>query len=217
MDQPEPQPLVGLRILLCQLECHRVQVLCSLLGCHAGFEPSEHRHRGSCPVRQVVPSFHRCLVDHGNPVVRPDELLGAVERCRSHANHGERCLVELHGGADHARVGLELAPPQSVAQDDIRRGVRTVLIHLVVQPAQLRPHSQQVEVICRDFDARYISHRALPGQSRAGVAVVASDSSEGSAALLEVTQRRVRGGQQPSLRPNLMADLVEVRRITDRQ
>ncbi len=64
------------------------------------------------------------------------------------------CLVELHCRPDHAGIGIERAPPETVAQHHVGRRVGAMLIRRVEEPAHLRLDSQQIEIVAGDLDSR---------------------------------------------------------------
>src|SRR5579862_4601576 len=99
------------------------------------------------PLHEVVVSLDLLFVDHGNPEVGPEEELRAVESAGRHANDRERMLIEIDSYANDARIGIEVRPPEGVAQHDVWSGVGTLLVARVKEAAERGLHAKQIEVV----------------------------------------------------------------------
>jgi hypothetical protein len=212
-SSPQRLPVVRLGIFLCELGGDGAEIFGGLLGRYAGLQSTDDGDRGGCAVVQEVVAPELLFVQHGDPVVGPDEALGAVKLRGSDANDGERMLVELDGGADDCRVGVKRAAPESIAQDQIRRGVGAVLVGGVEEAACLRFDAEEVEVVAGDFVAVDFDGCVMPEQCRAGVSIDGGQSREGGVALAKVLEVGIRGRDEAEARPCLVAELVEALRV----
>ena len=148
-----------------------------------------------------------------DPVVRPREPLRAMERRRGHADHRERLLVQPHGRPDHARIATERAPPQSVAQDDVRRRVRAALVRRVEEPSDLRLNPQHVEVVAGDGDAAEPRPRVAAAQARFRVRPEPDHVAEAGVSLAQVLEGGIRRRQVASAHARPVPNLVQALRV----
>ena len=91
------------------------------------------------------------------PVQRQPVLLGRRQRlphpgvgrekteiARQHADDRRGDVIDAHRPPDRGRIGIEQLPPQAVGQNH-HVAVAVLILLLGVEPAQLRPDSEQAE------------------------------------------------------------------------
>ena len=100
---------------------------------------------------QELVIFDLLLIDHRHPEIRPQEELGAVEVARRHPDDRIWVLVQVDGGADDARIGMEAAAPDGVAEHDVGSRVCSVLVARMEEPAEHRLDGQHIEVVAGDL------------------------------------------------------------------
>src|SRR5215469_6082320 len=81
---------------------------------------------------------HLLLIDDRHKKIRRDKNQGAAECWRRYANDRKRMFVQLNGSTDHGTIVLEMTVPVRVAEHQIRRAIRPVLIGSVEETAEMR-------------------------------------------------------------------------------
>ena len=69
----------------------------------------------------------------------------AAETTGGHPDHGERLLVHNQGPAQNSGIRGETGPPEIMAQDHDRMGMRSAVIGLGEEPAKGCAHAQDGE------------------------------------------------------------------------
>src|SRR5579872_173625 len=85
-----------------------------------------------------------------------------------------------------------------------------MLVRGVEEAPYLRLRAQQIEIIAGDFIAGDIYHHVTPSQSRKRICVNPGHPAEGGVTLSKILKGGIRGSQQPSTHPRLVANLIQV-------
>ena len=122
-----------------------------LLRCYTGPQQSQSPYRVIAAASKKVVALDLLLIHYRHPEVRPDEEVDAVKVRRCDTDDREGMLVELDGGSQYTGVGMEAVAPESIAEHDVRCGIRPVLVALMEEAAELRSHAEHIEVVAGDF------------------------------------------------------------------
>src|SRR5579884_105813 len=108
-----------------------------------------------------------------------------MKALRGDAYDGERVLVEINSAANYVRITVQAVMPKSMAQDDIRRRVWSVLIICMKEPAHFRLDSEQIEIVPRSFIANALSYIlvALPCTDARKLKPIGSHTEKGAVAV----------------------------------
>ncbi len=180
-----------------------VQVVGGLLGSDAWLDAADDCDGDRGAAMEVVRPFNLFLVDHGDPVVREGETFHAVKRGRCDADDRERMLVELNCGADDGWVCVKCVSPRGVTQNDVGRGVRTMLVCRVEEAACLWLHAEEIEVIASDFIAGDADLRVAPEEAGVGVSEIPA-----MPAKVELRRRRSSNAGNEDARRRLVIDCL---------
>ena len=141
--------VLGIRLL--EKGADRVQVGNGLRRRHARFQVSDHLEQ---PVRapRVQPARARDLffVDDRHERLGTEEHHRPVEVRRCDPKNRIRMFVEPDHASHHSGIVLKVGVPVRVAEHQVRRAVRTVLVGGVKEAAQIRLNVQRVEVVSGD-------------------------------------------------------------------
>ena len=114
--------------------------------------PGEHGVPADLPDRPAV--GHRVQVEKGGPVVEERRVIQG----RGHdAYHRARTAVKAHRSSEHVRVGVELLPPEGVADERHRREL--LGLFLGRRAPELGKHAEQGKEIGRDIDGADLNRR----------------------------------------------------------
>ena len=84
-------------ILLRHLACDGVERFGCLLRRDARFEPADDLNADVVAAAEIAPARDLLGIDDGNPVIGPEEDIGAAEILRGHADDREGMLIESDG------------------------------------------------------------------------------------------------------------------------
>src|SRR5229473_3529086 len=97
----------------------------------------KHENPAACAVVQVSRSIYLLVVNHGHKEIWGDEHNGPTKITRRFPEDGKRVLVQLDRAANHVTIIVKMSVPTGVAEDDIRSAVRTMIIGVVKEPAEI--------------------------------------------------------------------------------
>src|SRR5437667_5411625 len=99
---------------------------------------NDHKNPAACAIVQVSRSIDLLMVHHGQKEIGRDEHYGPAKIRRRYPENGKRVLVQLNRAAHCATIIVKVIVPVSVTEDDIRSAVRTMIIGVVKETAEIR-------------------------------------------------------------------------------
>ena len=156
-----------LQILFCHLASDRVEVFRGLLRRDAWLEAAEEDEAAVIAAAEVVPAGDLLGVDDGDPVVRREEVVGAVKVFAGDTEDGEGMLTEQDGAADDARVAGELATPEVVAEHDVGGRAEAVFVRGMEEASERGLQAEHIEVVAGGGDAPGLRDRLIQGDADA--------------------------------------------------
>jgi hypothetical protein len=102
------------------------------------------------PRVQLIRPLDLFFVDDRHKRLGTEEHHRPVEGWRCDPNNRVRMFVEPDHAPHHAGIVLKVRVPVGVAQHQVRRAVRTVLVSGVKEAAKIRLNVQRVEVVAGD-------------------------------------------------------------------
>ena len=89
-----------------------------------------------------------------------------MKSARRYSDHRESVLIDTNARADDAGIRAEVPYPKTVAQDNVRSGVRPVFIAGMEHPAVCRLYAQHVEVVSGNSVVPALVSGIASGQAR---------------------------------------------------
>src|SRR5580700_991456 len=138
---------IRIGILLLQMLRDRGHFRLGLRDGDARSQPPHDVDESRCTLFEVFAGQHHGLHHHGNEILRVNASDSAVKVRRRHTDDGERVSIDVNRAAHHIAVGTKKPLPQSVAENDVGIGIRSLIRLHRKTTAHGGLHTESVEII----------------------------------------------------------------------